>query len=282
MKQLQIWAIVLLHAIAASPIQFPDDRRQQSQQRSLSEPQERLHSYHNVNDLFSYTGTRYPKRRRKPFRKHPCLPHAYSRQAGNYLDEEPDENVNSKFLGFNLFLTDVDVDGVHYNPFGGYPCSPGLTDTSGHRPQKPHRPHRPQKPLRPEKPDKPVVEDYDEVIIDDVSPDKPDTPERPSRPGGGPLGFFGEGGLFDLSNFGGLNRPGSLFNTLTNLGSRPALTGGNVLGDSVDSLQKPLIEINVPDAINGLRTGNWNARQVFGDVLDSFSSLTSLIFGGGS
>uniref|UniRef100_A0A1B0DBK0 Uncharacterized protein n=1 Tax=Phlebotomus papatasi TaxID=29031 RepID=A0A1B0DBK0_PHLPP len=250
-----IWVIVLLHAVTVSSIQFPDDSRhrqqpQQAQQRSLSPAEEyRVHSYHNVNNLLGLGGTRYPKRRRKPYKKHPCLPMAYSRQAGDYQDDEPDENVNSKFLGFNLFLTDFNFDGSPlYNPFGGYPCSPGLFgDNSGHKPQKPHRP---QKPLKPIKPEKPVIEDYDDVIVDDVV--TPSSPERPTRPGGGPLGFFGEGGLFDLSNFGGLNRPGSLFNTISNLGSRPALTGGNVLGDSVDSLQKPIIEINVPDTINSL------------------------------
>lgn len=49
---------------------------------------------------------------------------------------------------------------------------------------------------------------------------------------GGPLGFFGQGGLFDFSNNGG---------------QRPQTYG--TLGDSIDDTVKPVIEINVPDTI---------------------------------
>ncbi|GAB0097136.1 hypothetical protein DMENIID0001_127370 [Sergentomyia squamirostris] len=267
----------MLHVCIGAPIQFPDDN--QYQQRSLdTADQLRVHSYHNVNDLFGFN--RHPKRRRKPHKKNPCLPLAYNRNY-DYQEREPIQNVNSKFLGVNFFLTDVNFGGAQYNPLGGYPCSPGLFGEDGghqsHRPPKPQKPVNPIKPII--EPEKPVVEDLDEVIENDSPSDNP--VGTPSRPGGGPLGFFGEGGLFDLSNFGGLNRPGSLFNTLSNLNSRPALTGGNVLGDSVGNLAKPIIEINVPDTINSLRTGNWNARKIFEDVLDSFGSLTSLIFGNG-
>lgn len=48
---------------------------------------------------------------------------------------------------------------------------------------------------------------------------------------GGPLGFFGQGGLFDFSNNGG---------------QRPQ---AGTLGDSIDDTVKPVIEINVPDTI---------------------------------
>lgn len=49
---------------------------------------------------------------------------------------------------------------------------------------------------------------------------------------GGPLGFFGQGGLFDFSNSGG---------------QRPQTSG--TFGDSIDDTVKPVIEINVPDTI---------------------------------
>lgn len=53
-----------------------------------------------------------------------------------------------------------------------------------------------------------------------------------SHGSGGPLGFFGQGGLFDFSNSGG---------------QRPQTSGA--LGDSIDDSVKPIIEINVPDTI---------------------------------
>lgn len=58
-----------------------------------------------------------------------------------------------------------------------------------------------------------------------------------NRPSGGPFGFFGQGGLFDISNFVG----------------RPPIGGsGGALNDETGAPVRPVIEINVQDVISNL------------------------------
>ncbi|KAJ6641841.1 hypothetical protein Bhyg_06786 [Pseudolycoriella hygida] len=76
---------------------------------------------------------------------------------------------------------------------------------------------------------------------------------------GGPLGFFGQGGLFDFSNSGG----------------RPPTSG--TLGDSIGDTVKPVIEINVPDTIQDALQGNWRPGNLVGGVQNSVSGFIQQI-----
>lgn len=173
-------------------------------------------------------------RRRHRDRQQPCVPFSYyGRQA----------QQGRTFLG--LFYNLYNVNNYQsigssnpqsatpiYNPSSGYPCIPlGQVQLQNQRPFKKKKPlfQKPQRPITgyPQVPQIPNIPQIPQIPEIPETPQIPTAPPPPSqqgpnrpfypgtepfyndvpRPSGGPLGFFGPGGLFDFgaifSQFGG-------------------------------------------------------------------------------
>lgn len=166
-------------------------------------------------------------RRRRPYYSGLCIPIPLYQKA---LRSAPTVQGRT-FWDLNLFLgpqagypqggypaqSPVQSDTNHqqvYNPIGGYGCVPLDThNTVGG--DTGHRPHRPF---------------GNGGGLGSIG-------QNDNRPSGGPLGFFGQGGLFDISSY-----------------TTPPST--ELLNDSVNDLIKPVVELNVQDTIQDVVSFN--------------------------
>lgn len=168
------------------------------------------------------------KKKKKPIKKRPCIPQAHN-----------GPKYSRTYPNLNLVFVDVNYNGnSEYNTNGGYACRPGNFGSSGLGSHIgglfTHGSHGVS-----------AEEDYDENVVAVDSGHNSHGALLGVGGGGsvggsgGPLGFFGQGGLFDFSS------------------SNSGTTSSNVVrpqvDDSYDSIDengvRPVIEINVPDTI---------------------------------
>lgn len=182
-------------------------------------------------------------RRRR--RKRPCIP-IYGGGHGHFKDDDGstrnDANNERFFYDYTVINNHYDFNAPAYPPqqyhqqnyaqkpvynsYGGYTCIPNYGH-GGLFANRPHRPHRPNH--------------------HGGGQGGYGGGGGYNRPQGGPLGFFGPGGLFDFSQSGSSGGSGD-----SGSGTSPLV---GVLSDTVSEDDiKPVWEINVPDTINAVIT----------------------------
>ncbi|XP_050086371.1 uncharacterized protein LOC126571677 [Anopheles aquasalis] len=195
--------------------------------------------------LFGENRHKFKYKRRKPGQ--PCIPYSlfHKLKYGRDLQGNP---VDPKTLlpNLNLILADLNYyapnnnlygGGDHasdavggggalfnnhfYDAVGGYPCQ-GVNFGGGNKPFQPFKPHRPH---------------------------------------GGPLGFFGQGGLFDW------------------VSSADAVQADEGVGDGTPSGNRPTVVFNLNDAIDTVAT-NWRPGESFQKVMGVIADFITQVAGG--
>uniref|UniRef100_A0A182Q7Q9 Uncharacterized protein n=1 Tax=Anopheles farauti TaxID=69004 RepID=A0A182Q7Q9_9DIPT len=198
-----------------------------------------------LTSLFGENRHKFKYKRRKPGQ--PCIPYSlfHKLKYGRDLQGNP---VDPKTLlpHLNLVLADVNYyapnnnyGGDHasdtgtggavfnnhfYDAVGGYPCQ-GISFGGGGGGGFPHRPF------------------------------------KPHRPHGGPLGFFGQGGLFDW------------------VSSADQVQSDEGVGDGASSGNRPTVVFNLNDAIDTVAT-NWKPGESFQMMMSVIANFITQVAGG--